>query len=144
MTIDEIFALWDKDSDIDVTNIGGEITQRPKLYSKYVRLFTTESLRLKNMQIEHNKLKLVKSEYYLGRLDDDELAARGWEPFRKKILKGDVNDYLGTDEDVIKSTLKLEYQQEKVNILEGFTKDLQRRGYELRTLFEYERFKAGA
>ena len=84
-----IIDMWERDAVIDSTDPSKELIRIPILHSKYVKEHTLHSLALKQCQMEFNKMKKLKWEYYQGRLDQDELKKYGWEPFRF-VLKSDV------------------------------------------------------
>lgn len=144
MNIEEIYEMWAKDCEIDQTNISNESANIPKLHNKYFRFYVDEGLRLKKLKADYKKLVKLKGEYYRGELDFEELKDYGWEPFALKVLKTDVPTYVEADNDVINLSLKMGLQQEKVNYLESIIKMISNRGFQLKTIVDWERFRTGA
>jgi hypothetical protein len=144
MTIEEIYELWAKDSEIDQTNISGESANIPKLHNKYFKMYVDEGLRLKKQKADYKMLVKLKGEYYRGELDITELQQYGWEPQPLKILKTDIPTYIDADKDVINLSLKIGMQQEKVSYLESIIKMISNRGFQLKTIVDWERFRTGA
>ena len=144
MKIEDIYAECEKDCEIDQTNISNESANIPKLHNKYFRMYMDEGMRLKKYRAEFKKLRLLKEQYYKGELDGDELREYGWTPQPLKILRQDIPTYVDADADVINTTLKIGMQEEKVNYLESIIKQINNRGFQLKTIVDWERFRTGA
>ncbi len=99
--LEELLELWRQDCDIDRTEPDRELLNIPKLHSKYLNILSRHRLLSKESEFKYNKMKKVKWEYYTGKLDDDDLKERGWEPF-PFVLKSEINTYLDSDEDLNK------------------------------------------
>ncbi len=79
--LDELLNMWAKDANIDRTEPGKALIDIPKLHSKYLNILSKHRMLAKEAEFKYNKMKKLKWEYYTGKLDDDELQKRGWEPF---------------------------------------------------------------
>lgn len=144
MKIEEIYEMWAKDSEIDQTNVSGESANIPKLHNKYFRIYMEEGMKLKQFRAKYKQLKLLKEQYYRGELDISELQEYGWEPQPLKILRQDIGTYIDADKDIIDLSLKVGMQEEKVNYLEAIIKMISNRGFQLKTIVDWERFRTGA
>lgn len=144
MTIEEIYEMWAKDSEIDQTNVSNESANIPKLHNKYFKLYVDEGLRLRKQKADYKLLVKLKGEYYRGELDIEELKQYGWQPQPLKILKTDIPTYIDADKDVINLSLKIGMQEEKVGYLESIIKMISNRGFQLKTIVDWERFRTGA
>jgi N6-adenosine-specific RNA methylase IME4 len=67
----------------------------------------------------------------------------GWEPNPLKILRADIPQYIDADKDIIELTLKISYQNEKVDFLEQAIRSLNSRGFNIKSAVEWEKFKVG-
>lgn len=143
ITYDELSEMWAADSDIDSNDITGEVQKLSKLHSKYYKLYIEETLRAKKIETTKQKLMSDKYDYYSGVMDIEEIRERGWKPLPKLILKNDVQRHVDNDEQVIELTLKLAYAKSVVDYLESITKMISNRGYNLRLIFDFERFRSG-
>ena len=56
MTLEEIQSLWSKDSEVDRTALGEEASKIPQLHSKYFKIFSTERLKLRHMELVNKQL----------------------------------------------------------------------------------------
>lgn len=144
MHLDDLFEEWRKDSDIDRSELGEEALKIPSLHSKYFKLFSTERLKLRKLEQEYKSLYKLKSEYYNGSLDYEELRELGWEPNPLKILRNDIPQYIDADKDIIDLNLKISYQKEKVEFLDSCIRSLNTRGYNINAAISWEKFKVGA
>lgn len=143
MKIDDIVVEWESDCDIDMTNISLESASIPKLHNKYYKMYMGEGMRLKQMRSEYKCLQKIKVEYYKGELSSEELKENGWEPQPLKILRQDIPTYLDSDSDIIEHSLRIGMQEQKVEYLESIIKMINNRGYQLKTIVDYEKFRQG-
>jgi hypothetical protein len=144
MDIETIYNEWAKDGEIDQTNVSRAVTDIPKLHNKYFKMYVDEGLKLKKLKAEYKILWKIKGEYYRGELDEEELKQHGWKPQPLRILKADVPSYLEADPEVIKKSLLIGLQEEKVSYLESIVKHISNRNFLLKTIVDFERFKAGS
>lgn len=144
LKIEAIHEMWEKDGKIDPINISSESANIPKLHNKYFRMYCNEGLKLKKFRTDLKQLKKLKIEYYKGQLDDDELKENGWKPQPLKIMNADIPIYLDADHDIINLTLKIGLQEAVVEYLESILRQINNRGYQLKTIVDWERFRTGA
>jgi hypothetical protein len=143
MKIEDIFELWRIDSQIDRTELGDESLKIPKLHHKYYQIYSTEKLLLRKYESEFKRLKLEKHEFYTQGPNED-TRAKGWQlPAKGLILKADIPMYMEADNDIIDMSLKIGYQQEKIDLLESIIKTLTNRGYSIKTAVDWARFMMG-
>lgn len=144
MDINELIEEWNKDSKIDITELDHESIKIAKLHNKYYQIFAKERLINRRYEAELKRLKLDKYEFYTQG-PSEETVSKGWKmPSKGMILKQEVNTYLEGDEDIINMSLKIGYQQEKIDFLESIIKSLQTRGYNIKSAIDFLRFKNGA
>lgn len=143
MKLDDIIAEWEKDCDIDKTELADEALRVPKLHHKYFRIYTTEKLLLRKYESQLKQLKLEKYEFYtMGHTE--ETRDKGWElPPKGLILKGDVPMYMEADNDIVEMSLKIGLQQEKVEFLDSIIKSFRDRGFLIKSAIEWHKFTMG-
>ena len=89
-------------------------------------------------------LKLQKYEFYTQG-PSKETQDKGWElPGKGMILKQEMPMYLEGDKDIIELSLKIGYQQEKVELLESIIKSLTNRGFQIKAAIDFYKFTMGA
>ena len=143
MKFEEIQKLWTSDCPIDETELSKESVKIPQLHNKYLILYSNEKLKFKEIKFLFSSLIKRKRDYYSGRMTEEELEAADWEPFRIKLLKADVQEYIDADDNVIESKKLLALQEEKVNYLESIVKSLTTRGYLIKNAIDWKRFTEG-
>jgi hypothetical protein len=142
MNIDEILKLWEVDSKIDPADLDEEALKIAKLHHKYYEIFVKERLILRKYESEFKKLKLDKHEFYTQ--GPNEETPKHWKlPPKGLILKSDIPMYMESDKEVIDHSLKIGYQQEKVDLLESIIKSFQYRGYNIKSAIDYRKFTMG-
>jgi Recombination, repair and ssDNA binding protein UvsY len=143
MKIESIFEEWEKDSQIDKTDLDEESLKIPKLHHKYYRQFVSERLLYRKLEADLKQLKLEKHEFYTQG-PTKETQEKGWQlPPKGMILKNDLPMYIDADKDIIELSLKIGYQLEKIDLLESILKTLQNRGYNIKTAVDWIKFTQG-
>jgi hypothetical protein len=132
-----------KDVIIDDTMLDMESIKIPQLHNKYLNLFHDERLFLKKLESEKRELLRDKWEFYSGKMTEEELNKRGWEPFQLKVLKQDLDRYIYADKDVSVLTDRITLQQEKVDYLASIIKSINGRGWEIKNAIEWRKFTNG-
>ena len=140
--LDDLLAMWTKDSEIDRTEPGKALLDIPKLHSKYLNILSNHRLLIRDAEFKYNRMKKIKWEYYTGKMDDEALKKHGWEPF-PYILKSDITTYLEADEDLNRYLAQKMLHEEIVDICNSILKELNSRTYQLRSFIDYEKFIQG-
>ena len=144
MKIEDIVTEWSNDLQINQADISNESSNIPKLHNKYYLYYVNEGMKLKQMKLEFKKFTKIKTEYYRGELGPVELKQYGWEPQPLKIMKSDIQQYIDADDEIIEKLLRISAQEYKVNYIEEIIRQINNRGYQLKTILDFERFRTGA
>jgi len=143
MKLEEIFEQWKINSNIDKTELGDEVLNIPKLHHKYYQILINERLLLRSHEAEMKKLKLDKHEFFTQG-PNEESKTKGWKlPAKGLILKSDIPMYIDADDDLIKLSLKIGVQQEKIDLLESIIRTLMNRGYNIKAAIDWQKFING-
>ena len=144
ITLNELQEMWKEDCKIDELNLGQESTRIPELHSKYLNHLTTLRLQCRRAQSDLFSMRGVKWKYYRGELDQKELNDLGWDQYLGNApLNNQMNDFLDTDEDVIKLTDKLEYLNTCMSLCEGAMKSINSRSFDIKNAIEWTKFTNG-
>jgi hypothetical protein len=144
MKIEDILELWKEDSQIDRTELGDAALIIPKLHHKYYQIYVAEKLSLRSQEADMKKLKLDKYEFFTQG-HTEETRSKMWDlPARGLILKADIPMYMDADKDIIKLSLKIGIQQEKIELLESIIKSLTNRGYQIKSAIDWVKFTMGS
>lgn len=143
MKLEEIFDNWNTDSVIDKTNLGDESISIPKLHNKYYKIYTSEKLLLRKLESEMKALKLDKYEFYTQG-PSKESQEKGWKlPPKGVVIKQEVQMYLDADREIIELSLRIGYQQEKIDLLDSILKTLIPRGWQIKNAIDFYKFTMG-
>jgi hypothetical protein len=140
--LEQILKYWEADADIDQTEPGKELLKIPKLHNKYLSILTKHKIASKKAHFDYLRMRKLKINYYSGRMDSEELAEHGWEPF-SFVLKSDISAYLEGDDNLIKMLEKKVYHEECVSVVESIMNELKNRNWELKSYIDWERFISG-
>ena len=76
--LDDLLAMWAKDTEIDRTEPGKALLDIPKLHSKYLNILSNHRLLIRDCEFKYNRMKKIKWEYYTGKLDENDLKKHGF------------------------------------------------------------------
>lgn len=144
MTLDEIRKKVSTDLPMDKTELDIESMKTPQLHNKYLIFHGDEKLILGKMQSDINVLRRDKWLYYTGKMSQEQLEEKNWEPFDLNILKTDIDRFMDSDEDIIRLSNKILLQKEKVNYLENVIKIINNRQWSIRSTIDWVRFTNGS
>ena len=143
MNIEQIKAQAELDTIIDVNHLDDEASRIPQIHNKYLCMLMDEKLIHENLE---SKLKILRRDkwlYYSGKLSEDELKRKGWEPFDLNILKQDLDRFIDSDQDIITLSNKVFLQKEKINYIEGVAKIISNKIWNIRSSIEWIKFTQG-
>ena len=141
MKLDDIFDMWKKECEIDMTNLDRSQADAAKLHPKYLNLLAKERFLFKKFEKQYALLKEEKYIFYTEGPTREQLE-KGWEfPAKGAILKMDVQRYLDTDKEIIELQLKMAMQQEKLSILESILYQLNGRSYMIKNILEWKKLQ---
>ncbi len=143
MKLEEIQELWNRDRDIDITDLGVESVRIPQIHDKYLKIYIDERIRLKGLQFDLNKLVKLKTDYYSGNLTEEELEKLGWEQFLTRLIKTEITKYLEADEDIIKMKKNIVLMEEKIHYLDSIIKMVSNRGFQIKSAIDWIKYKDG-
>tara|TARA_B100000287_G_scaffold285832_1_gene269492 strand:- start:18 stop:446 length:429 start_codon:yes stop_codon:yes gene_type:complete len=141
MTLEELQEQVDKDLKINDTELDLESLKTPQLHNKYLKEYNNFKLLLSRAESDYKILKRFKWEYYTGKSSPQVYKEK---PFNLKIMKSDIDKYLESDEDLIKSKQKIDYLETVVNYLDRTLKTISSRDWQIRNSIEWRKFTSGA
>lgn len=144
ITLNELQSEWNRDCKIDELNLGSESVKTPELHSKYLNHLTNFKLYLRKQESQLLALKRLKWRYFRGELSKEELIALGWEQYLgNSPLKNEMQDFLDSDDDVIKQAEKVEYARACLTFCETVMKSLSSRTWDIKNTIEWTKFTNG-
>ena len=143
MKLEEIQELWNRDREIDYTELGTESIRIPQIHDKYLKIYTDERIKLRGLEFELSKLVRAKTDWSAGRMSQEDLEERGWDQFLGRLLKNEISNYIESDNDVIKIKQHIAILQEKNNYLDSIIKMLNNRGFQIKNALDWLKFSHG-
>jgi hypothetical protein len=144
MRLEDIQNDWEKDCQVDQSNLGHEATRNALLHSKYINKLSNVKLLMRKAEADYLRMRQSKYRYFKGEMTRAELEERGWPQYQGRVpLKTEMEEYLTTDADMIRLTDKTEYLKTLHYTLESIMKAISSRGWEIKSGIEWEKIKNG-
>ena len=143
MKLEEIQELWNRDREIDISELATESIRIPQIHDKYLKIYVDEKIKLRKLQLNLAKISKMKSDYYSGRMSQEELDRLEWQPFLVKVLKGEVNSYIESDDDIIKLKETIALMEEKINYIDSVIRMINNRGFQIKSAIDWIKYKDG-
>lgn len=131
---------WAQDCVFDEDRLDSESLKIPSLHAKYHDFYCRYKLILEENKIKLNALYKEKWLYYTGKADPEVYKEK---PFDLKVLKGDLDLFIDSDDDITKQKMKIAYFETLINYLEGVLKQIANRTFHIKNALEHRRFEAG-
>ena len=142
----KVHEMWQEDSTINNNQLDETSRQTPKLHSKYLQLWSTAKLELRRTEFEQKKLLKEKWLYYNGKMDQETLQQKGWDPDPfdgLKILKGEMDYYYDSDPEIQKSEEKIQYWKTVIEKLTEIIDNLKWRHQTISNIIKWKQFESG-
>lgn len=144
--IENIMKMWKEDCVINDMNLDEASRQTPSLHAKYLEMLSVCKLQLKRVERQQKVLLKDKFLYYQGKMDQEEIEEKGWEPdpFNGlKILKGEMDYYYDADPEIAASEDKIHYWKTTISTLEEIIGNLKWRSNTIKNMIDWRRFESG-
>jgi len=147
MQLDTILTMWEEDCKINGMRLDDVSRDTPNLHAKYLRLLTEAKLQLKRAELKQKSLLKDKWLYYNGKMTQEELEERGWDPdpFNGlKVMKGEMEHYYDSDPEIQKSEELVEYWKTTKDTLIDIVDNIKWRHQTIRNMISWKQFEAGS
>lgn len=131
MSLEELLSMIDVDLKLDKTNFESKIYDIPSLYSKYLRLFTIESIKLNKLEKKQALAYRQKYDYYKFE-------------YKVKLDSEKIIDFhITSDSEYLEINSTLKQQKLLVNILESTLKRVNNLGFDVKNIVEFQKYLNG-
>lgn len=144
--LETILDMWAKDSIIDNFKLDDTSRDTPKLHAKYLQLLAQAKMTLKKCEDKQKVLLRDKWLWYNGKMSQDEIEEKGWnpDPFNGlKILKGEMEYYYDSDPEIQKSEELIEYWKTIKETLTEIIDNLKWRHQTVGNMIRWRQFESG-
>ena len=145
--LETILSEWKEDSQIAKHQLDETSRVTPALHAKYLEYLSLTKLRLKKAEFKQKELLKEKWLYYNGKMDEDTIKEKGWQPdpFNGlKVLKGEMEHYYDSDPEIQDSEMKIQYLKTIIDTLEEIVSNLNWRHQTIGNMIRWRQFEAGA
>ncbi len=143
MDIESLREMVKEDIFIDETDLNSESLKTPQLHNKYLIMHENSKLELEKLSFQEKIMKRDKWLYYSGKMGDDDLKRKDWDPFEHVILKTDIPMFMDADLDLQKLRAKISLQNSVVSYLEQVIKIITGRQWNIKSAIEWIKFTQG-
>lgn len=141
----QIHEMWSRDSEIKM-QLDESSRETPMLHAKYLEFLSTTKLQLKRAEFTQKVLLKEKWLYYNGKMSQEDVVAKGWDPDPfdgLKILKGEMEYYYDADPEIQKSEEKIQYFKTVIDTLEQIISNLNWRHQTIGNIIKWKQFESG-
>ena len=71
MKLEEIQELWNRDREIDISELATESIRIPQIHDKYLKIYVDEKIKLRKLKLNLAKISKMKLDYYSGRMSQE-------------------------------------------------------------------------
>ena len=146
MDLKRIHAMWNEDCVIHEMKLDEASRNAPLLHSKYLELLSHTKLKLKRAEAQQKVLLKDKWLYYNGKMSEEDLKTKGWnpDPFNGlKVLKGEMDYYYDSDPEIQKSEERIEYYKTSIDVLKEILSNITWRHQTVKNMIEWKKFQSG-
>lgn len=140
--VDALLEEWKQDAKMDRLEPSDELRKIGSLHSKYLTILSAHRRAFKDSERKYAKLRRLKYEFYMGRLDQATLTKYNWQPF-PYTLKGDIATYMESDLDILNAKQVLGVHEEIMEVAGSIIKELGARTWQLKDICGWEKFISG-
>jgi len=144
--LNTVLSMWEEDCKIDNMKLDDASRETPNLHAKYLRMLTEAKLNLKRSEFKQKTLLKEKWLYYNGKMSQDELEEKGWDPdpFNGlKVMKGEMEHYYNSDPEIQKSEELIEYWKTVKDTLIDIIDNIKWRHQTIRNMISWRQFESG-
>ena len=138
--------MWNEDCVIHEMKLDEASRDAPLLHSKYLELLSHTKLKLKRAEAQQKVLLKDKWLYYNGKMTEEDLKTKGWnpDPFNGlKVLKGEMDYYYDSDPEIQKSEERIEYYKTSIDVLKEILSNITWRHQTVKNMIEWKKFQSG-
>ena len=144
--LNTVLSMWEEDCIINNTKLDDASRETPNLHAKYLRMLTEAKLSLKRAEFKQKTLLKEKWLYYNGKMSQEELEEKGWnpDPFNGlKVMKGEMEYYYDSDPEIQKSEELVEYWKTVKDTLTDIIDNIKWRHQTIRNMISWRQFESG-
>jgi hypothetical protein len=140
--IQQILDEWEQDAKWDPSDPGIAMSRIPIIHAKYLRYLREHKAHVRVIEQQLIRERRIRTDYYSGRLDQEQLKKYGLTPF-KFVIKQEVRDYVESDESILTLNMKKANHEQIVELCESVMKELNNRTWQISGFMKWQQFCQG-
>jgi hypothetical protein len=131
-------------------DIGEEVRNIPRLHNRWMRYLTEFNIKVHAQEKKVDEITSLRQEWYEDRVSPTKMAELGWEPYNLGVEKSNRSISAEKMKRLLEGDGIINAEREKlfhVSLCREFCEDklkvIMQRGQHLKTLLDWEKFKAG-
>ena len=144
--LNDIIAMWKRDSKIDTTALDDTSKENSKLHAKYIELHSVIKLQLNKKELQQKVLLRDKWLHFSGKLSREKIDEYGWsyDPFDGlKVLKSDFRYFFDSDPELQKSEEQIVYLKTVEETLREIIDTIKWKHQTIKNILEFQKFTSG-
>ena len=142
--VEEIVSRWEVDAIIEPMEIEKACLEIPKLHSRYLRMLSAWKTKKTMLTKKLHELKDIKSRYWTGKMDKDELQKYGWKQWQQiKPSKTEMDMMFAADPDVSNINVQLDGCETIIYVLESIMNQINARNFTISNYIKMKMFNRG-
>jgi len=120
--------------------------QTPMLHAKYLQMLSEAKMIMKNLEMQQKNLLKDKWLYYNGKMDQEQLKQKGWQPdpFNGlRIMKGDMDYYYDSDPEIQSFIEKIAAWKNIIDTLSEIMENIKWRHQTIGNIIKWKVFESG-
>jgi Recombination, repair and ssDNA binding protein UvsY len=142
MTLKYYQSVVPKDLSFDRSELDSEAERTAQIHNKYLVFLLDETTQLETMRRAYDSLWHQQTLYYLGKAEDKVYKEKPFD-FKVRPIKSEVEQWLKADPDIQSADAAIKAQEKVVKYLTDTLRQINSRGYDIKAMIEWIRFKNG-
>ena len=139
--LDVLRKMADEDLAINKSALDYESARTPQLHNKWLRMLYERKERLKSLEIQKKEIIKDRWLYYSGKASADVYKEEG--PFQLKVLKGDQNLFIETDDKYKRIEIRIERAKSELEFVQKVLEEINRRSFVISNILKALAFMNG-
>ena len=145
--IKKILKQWERDTDLDETQLNSEALKIPKLHSKYLNLLFYAKSMLRTTEADAEKMMFLRYQWYEGKLTKEQIDELKWkyDPFDGLLIKTkeQKSRYFDADEIMLQYKSNIDKWKQAIDAIEKILGQISWRHQIIKLAIDFQRLQNG-
>lgn len=145
--IKKVLRQWERDTDLDETQLHHEALKVPKLHSKYLNLLFYAKTMHRETEAESEKVLFLRYQWYEGKLTKEQIDQLSWkyDPFDGILVKTkeQKSRYFDSDEIMLQYKSNIDKWKQAIDSIEKILNQISWRHQIIKTAIDFQKMQNG-